>query len=81
MNYSKVWPYRYNFSKITDDSFDIIVSEYHAEMNKIISSHIVELNKWKDIKILEALGLENLGKLSKLVDEARNNLKNKKDGI
>lgn len=81
MNYSKISPYRYNFSKITDDSFDVIVSEYHAEMNKIISSHIIELNKWKDIKILEALGLDNLNKLRKLVNKAINNLKNKKDGI
>ena len=67
-------PIQYNFSRISDDSFDIAVSLYNAEMNEIISSHIIELNRWKDIKTLEALGLENLGELSKLVDEARINL-------
>jgi hypothetical protein len=75
MGYKYISPIQYNFSKITDDSFDVIVSEYHAEMNKIISSHIIELNKWKDIKTLEALGLENLCKLRKLVNKAINNLK------
>ena len=75
-------PIKYNFSRIDtkdDENWDIICSEYHEEMNKIISTHIIELNKWKDIKTLEALGLENLCKLSKLVSEAINNLEDKNE--
>ena len=88
MNYPINHPIRYQFSRFTpigfelekeDENWDIICSEYHEEMNKIISSHIIELNKWKDIKRLEALGLENLNKLSKLVSEAISNLEDKND--
>ncbi len=90
MNYPLSHPIRYQFSKFEpinfklekeDESWDVLCSEYHEEMNKVVSSYIVELNKWKDIKILETLGLENLDKLSRLINEAKNNLNNKKDGI
>ena len=88
MDYSYKHPIRYHFSRFTpinfklekeNENWDIVCSEYHEERNEIISSYIVELNKWKDIKTLEALGLENLNKLSKLVNEAISNLEDKND--
>lgn len=88
MNYPINYPIRYHFSRFEpinfklekdDESWNVLCAEYHEEMDKIISSHILELNKWKDIKTLEALGLENLDKLSKLIDEAMDNLENKNE--
>lgn len=65
----------YSYYKIKNDNNEQRIE--YSELLEIAKCNTCEAGKADVIKNLEALGLEDLNKLSKLINEAINNLENK----